>query len=417
MAAETRRNKALWIAALALSGVAMVFALLWWQLGEPHYWRMLRESPRSGSCQQKLQRDQLRQSLALASRFLLAHQKPAGNFDYEYDFETKQLSEDDNEVRQAGALWGLTLVHARSPSPELAAGIEKGLAFFDGISRRARGGRRCLAYAGAAQGGTGTIALVALAYIDYLRARPADMDDERFARHRVRLGEYLKQLEKSVRQDGLFYGQVETKSCAPQGEPSPYADGEALLALTKAAKYLDFSELMPTVLRVADAGKKLNIDAALAEDADSNTTKGYYQWSSMAFYELATTSGLAGARAYGDTVLELADWMIDVHNTLWRLKNTGYAYEGIVMAYALAAARHDTARVAKLRCVIDVGMSRLVSWQVAGPLASPFAQRGQGDPLARGGVMNDARDPALRIDVTQHHAHATLLTLRHVFSD
>jgi UDP-N-acetylmuramoyl-tripeptide--D-alanyl-D-alanine ligase len=417
MAVGKRWNKALRIAALAFAGVAMLLALLWWQLGEPHYWRMLRESPRSGSCRQTLQRDQLRQSLALAGRFLLSHQKPAGNFDYEYDFERKRLSDDDNEVRQAGALWGITLVHARSPSPELAAGIEKGLAFFEGISRKARGGRRCLAYRGAPDGNTGTVALVALAHIDYLRARPADMDDERFARHRARLGEYLKQLEKSVRDDGLFYGDFESKGCAPRGKSSPYADGEALLALTKAAKYLDFGELMPTVLRAAAAGKKHNIEEALAQDADSNTTKGYYQWSSMAFYELATTNGLAGAGAYGDTVLHLADWMIDVHGTLWRLKNTAYAYEGIVMAYAIATARHDEARAAKLRCVIEVGMSRLLSWQVASPIASPFAQRGQGDPLARGGVMNDARDAALRIDVTQHQAHATLLTLRHVLSD
>jgi hypothetical protein len=417
MAAPTRRTKALRIAALALAGVATGLALLWWRLGEPHYWRMLRESPRSGSCQQTLKRDELRRSLALAGRFVLAHQKPAGNFDYEYDFETKRLSEDDNEVRQAGALWGLTLLHARSPSPELEAGIERGLAFFDGISRKARGGRRCLAYGGAAQGGTGTIALVALAYVDYLRARPTSMDDDRFRRHRVRLAEYLRQLEKSMRDDGLFFGQVETKSCAPQSEPSPYADGEALLAMTKAAKYLDFAELMPSVLRAAAAGKQHNIDEALAQDSDSDTTKGYYQWSSMAFYELATTSGLAEAGPYGDAVLRLADWMIDEHGTLWRLKNTGYAYEGIVVAYALALARHDEARAAKLRCVIDVGMSRLLRWQVGGPLASPFAQRGQSDPLARGGVMNDARDATLRIDVTQHQAHATLLTLQHVLSD
>jgi UDP-N-acetylmuramoyl-tripeptide--D-alanyl-D-alanine ligase len=402
------------VAALIGAAVAATIAVLWWQLGERHYFRLLLESPRSGSCKRELTSDVLRRSQALATRFLLAHQKPAGNFDYEYDFQSKALSNDDNEVRQAGALWGLALSYAHEPSAELEAAVERGLAFFDQSSRRARGGRRCVAYAGADIGSTGTLALLALSYIDYLRAQPPGANDARNAQHRVRLAEYLKQLEKSQRRDGLFFGRYDTEGCAPQGEASPYADGEALLALVKAFKYLGFSELQPTLLRAAAAGRRLNIDAALEQDGDSNTTKGYYQWSSMAFYELAT-SNIPDMASYGDTVLRLADWMIDVHGTLWRLRNTGYAYEGIVHAYALAKQRND-ARAAKYACVIDVGLSRLLSWQVGGPLASSFANRGASDKQALGGAMNEARDSALRIDVTQHQSHALVLALRYVYA-
>lgn len=404
-----------WKTTAALSGAALLLLIgvLWWRWGEPHYLRMLVESPRSGSCKHELTREALRESQALATRFLLAHQKPAGNFDYEYDFENKSVSMDDNEVRQAGALWGLSLAYAHLPSPELEAGVERGLAFFDQASRRARGGRRCVAYAGASLGSTGTVALLALSYIDYLRAQPAGANDERSSRHRARLAEYLKQLEKTQRDDGLWHGQYDTKDCSPKGEASPYADGEALLALVKAFKYLGFSELQPTLLRAAAAGRKLNIDAALEQDADSDTTKGYYQWSSMAFYELAT-SNVPDTASYGDTVLSLADWMIDVHGTLWRLRNTGYAYEGIIHAYALAKKRNDP-RAAKYACVIELGMTRLLSWQVGGPLASAFAKQGATDKLALGGALNEARDAALRIDVTQHQSHAILLALRHLY--
>jgi hypothetical protein len=400
-------------AVLIGAGVVLLTSGLWWLLGEPHYVRMVLESPRSGSCKRELSREALRESQKLASQFLLAHQKPAGNFDYEYDFESKSLSLDDNEVRQAGALWGLALAYAYQPAPELEAGVERGLAFFDQSSRRARGGRRCVAYAGASLGSTGTVALLALAYIDYLRGRPPGEGEERSSQHRVRLAEYLKQLEKSQRDDGLWYSQYDTKDCSPRGEASSYADGEALLALVKAFKYLGFNELRPALLRAAAAGRKLNIDAALEQDADSDTTKGYYQWSSMAFYELAT-SDIADTASYGDTVLSLADWMIDVHGTLWRLRNTGYAYEGIIYAYALAKKRNDP-RAAKYACVIELGMTRLLSWQVGGPLASPFAKRGAADKLALGGAMNEARDAALRIDVTQHQSHAMLLALRHLY--
>lgn len=400
------------VAALISAAVVLVLALLWWWLGERHYLRVLLESPRSGSCKRELTRDVLAKSQQLAMRFLLAHQKPAGNFDYEYDFQSKALSNDDNEVRQAGALWGLALGYAHAPSPEIEAAVERGLAFFDQSSQRARGGRRCVAYAGASLGSTGTLALLALAYIDYLRAQPAGVNAERNQQHRVRLSEYLKQLEKSQREDGLFFGRYDTKTCSPQGDASPYADGEALLALVKAFKYLGFSELQPTLLRAAAVGRQLNIDAALEQDADSDTTKGYYQWSSMAFYEMATSS-MPDMASYGDTVLRLADWMIDEHDTLWRLRNTGYAYEGIIHAYALAKQRGD-ARAAKYACVTDVGLSRLLSWQVGGPLASPFANSGAADKLAVGGAMNEARDAALRIDVTQHQSHAMVLALRYL---
>lgn len=404
---------------VALVGAALLLvgAGLWWRLGEPHYFRLLFESPHAGKCERRLTRDVLKRSLALETRFLLKHQRPEGNFDYEYDFASKRLSNEDNEVRQAGALWGLVLAYANDPGqalgPQLQAGIERGLAFFAAHSQ-SRKGRLCVAYPGAELGSTGTVALVALSYVDYLRAGPPGLAEEQLARHRAQLKGYLRYLERSLRPDGLWHSQYSTKNCSPSGAASPYADGEALLALVKAAKYLGFSELEPTLLRAAEAGRELNIDAALASEPDSDITKGYYQWSSMAFFELSTSS-MPQASGYGDTVLRLADWMIDEHGTLWRLRNTGYAYEGIIYAYTLAVQRKDSARIAKYGCVIDVGMNRLLSWQVGGPLASSFANRGKDDPLALGGVQNEAREAALRIDVTQHQAHATMLALRYVY--
>jgi UDP-N-acetylmuramoyl-tripeptide--D-alanyl-D-alanine ligase len=79
----------------------------------------------------------------------------------------------------------------------------------------------------------------------------------------------------------------------------------------------------------AEAGFRLYVVAARQKDDDSNTTKGFYQWSSMAYFELAT-SGWSDVDKYGDWLIELADWMIDVHRTLTRERNTGYAYEGII---------------------------------------------------------------------------------------
>jgi UDP-N-acetylmuramoyl-tripeptide--D-alanyl-D-alanine ligase len=105
--------------------------------------------------------------------------------------------------------------------------------------------------------------------------------------------------------------------------------------------------------------------------------------------------------------------MIDDHHVLTRTRNTGYAFEGIIHAYALAKQRGD-ARHTKYACVIDVGLERLMSWQVGGPLANRYASA-SGDAKAIGGVQNEAFESALRIDVAQHQMHATQLAREFVY--
>jgi hypothetical protein len=392
--------------------LALLGALFWWR-GERFHLRWLLESPRSGHCQTRLNRQALDTSIKLGTRFLLAHQKPAGNFDYEYDWRAQVLSDEDQETRQVGALWGLTLLHQDDRRPELAAAIERALSFFDEHSRLVKGAR-CTVYAKRGPPGrAGTIALMALSYIEYLRAA-TDLPSEQRARHEERLAQYLKTLVQNVHPSGLWYGEYDLKTCRPRGEPSSYSDGEALLALVKAAKYLQRTDLLPLIMNAAAAGKRKNVDEALAAEPDSDVTKGYYQWSSMAFYELAT-SDFPDTRIYGDTVLRLADWMIDVHHVLTRTRNTGYAYEGIIHAYALAKQRGDGVRQAKYRCVIDLGLEHIMSWQVGGPVSNRYTATTADDIKAVGGVQNAAFEPALRIDVTQHQMHATLLARRYVY--
>jgi UDP-N-acetylmuramoyl-tripeptide--D-alanyl-D-alanine ligase len=398
---------------LASSALVVLLASLWWWRGERFYVRWLLESPGNGSCQKRLSRPVLDASIQLGTRFLLAHQRPEGNFDYEYDWREKQLSNDDQETRQVGALWGLTLLYQEDKRPQLASAIERALSFFDEHSREVKG-VRCLVYPGSRTGRAGTIALMALSQIEYLRAASDLAADERQLLE-ARLDQYLKMLTESRHPSGLWYGDYDVKTCKPQGEPSSYSDGEALLALVKAAKYLGKRELLPTIMSAAAAGKRINIDEALAENADSDVTKGYYQWSSMAFYELAT-SDFPDVSGYGDTVLTLADWMIDVHKVLIRTRNTGYAYEGIIHAYALAKQRHDSARQAKYGCVIDLGLEHIMTWQVGGPLTNRFtASASADDAQALGGVQNAAFEPALRVDVTQHQMHATQLARQYVY--
>ena len=66
--------------------------------------------------------------------------------------------------------------------------------------------------------------------------------------------------------------------------------------------------------------------------------------------------------------------------------------------------------------MIDLGLERLICWQVDGPLPSRYtASVARPDELAAGGVQNEAFDAALRIDVTQHQLHATQLAREYVY--
>jgi UDP-N-acetylmuramoyl-tripeptide--D-alanyl-D-alanine ligase len=406
-----------WRRALAGAGglFVLVLGVVAWRFGDRTWLRLLLESPQQGRCKREMTRAVLDRSLELGTRFMLVHQKAEGNFDYEYDWRERSYSPDDNEVRQAGALWGLGLLYRDRPSPELGRAVEKGLAFFERQAVSGAGGARCFGYLGRKSLGIGAVALIALAYIEYLSTPSGELAPALRAQHESRLRGYLQQLVAVMNADGLWPGQYEPVTCRASGEPSPYSDGEALLALVKAAKYLGRTDLLPVTLRAADDGYRHNVKEALAVHPDSDTTKGYYQWSTMAFYELAT-SGWPGTERFGNHVLELADWQIDVHRTLMRERNTAYAYEGLIPAYDLARRRGDAFRQAKYGCVIDLGLGRLTSWQVGGPLATRYTGAvAANDRAAVGGVQNEKRLPALRIDVVQHQMHAVLFARELVY--
>ncbi len=354
----------------------------------------------------------LDRSLALGRQHLLRNQLPNGTFNYEYDFVRNTYSSEESQVRQAGALWGVALLHHDAPTAETVGAVIKGLAFFDAASKAPQPHLKYVAYPGEKRGRTGTVALVALALIELLRSK-ADLPNRK--KYERDLEQYLNFLLSLRMRDGRFYGGYLLSNGKGVSRPSPYSDGEALLAFIKAAKYAGHAEHKQIILHSAASMHRRYVTRALARDPDSDITKGFYQWSSMAFYEIYTT-GWEGAADYAGRVIELAHWMIDVHEVLVRRKNTGYAYEGITTAYELAKLTGDHAAMEKFRAVIEQGLFELTTWQVGSPVENAYLRRHNNrSPLAIGGVMNGASYPRLRIDVTQHQMHALVLARRYLY--
>lgn len=360
----------------------------------------------------QVNRQLLDTSLALGKKFLLSNQLPDGSFRYEYHLATGELATRQSQVRQAGTLWGVALIHQDQPTQATRDCVLRGLAYFEQHSHADGEGRRWVIFPGANGGASGTVALVSLAMIDFLRAEPAGAYPEM----EKQLKQYLAFLTSLRRQDGRFYKQYVNRSGEGVGLPSPYFDGEILLAMVKAARYLDYDQLQSAARETAQTTFRVYVAKTLQTGSDSDETKGFFQWGSMSYSELYD-SKWPGTDVYAQRTIQLAHWMIDVHRTLERRRNTGYAYEGIVSAYHLAKSTGDDEAQEKFRRVCQQGLGKLLTWQVGSPVANEFLRMNQpAKPYSWGGVLNAADDPWLRIDVTQHQMHAIILARRYVWT-
>lgn len=80
------------------------------------------------------------------------------------------------------------------------------------------------------------MALMALALIDFLRSEDSF---EEYPEYEAALVKYLDFLMSLRLSNGQFYKSYEYESGTGGGNPSPYFDGEILLALVKARNHLD----------------------------------------------------------------------------------------------------------------------------------------------------------------------------------
>ena len=371
-------------------------------------------STASADCPKPLTKELIEKSLSSTRNFILNNQLSAGNFEYEYDWLKRASRPGDNQVRQAGTLWSLALLAGHyKGNQKIQSAFSRSLDFFRKNSVTLADGRRIIAYPKERQGSLGTVALVSLALVDGIRAKlPKDATEEKL--WRSELEQYLAFIRSQAREESLWSDRYRLSDGHPQGTPSPYSSGEALLALVKAAKYLNYKIELSELLHFADLGQERFVEQALKIHPDSDTTKGYSQWGSMAYYELAT-SGWKDTERFGIPLTDLAVWMIDVHKAASRQRNNGYAFESILHALAWAKQKKQLDLVEKFSCLSQQRLQTLISWQVGGPIPNEFIRKTQTeDPKALGGVQNAAEDPVLRIDVTQHQAHALILALRYL---
>lgn len=371
-----------------------------------------------------LTQDDMSQALSLGGNFMLNQMHPSGDFVYLYDYKQGKETQDEdygdmvNPVREACGLWGLSLMvldnvfEGGEASQPLLTGLRKTLEFFAANSKTFNDGRRIVVYPGLEKGlgKTGTLAVWALGITDFLRTKlPTDAERQTHMEH---LKGILISLKASVKSDGRVHRKYRHEDGQFFREHSPHFDGEVLLALVKAAKYLGFEEYWPTVKLMVDGGFKKNTEKGLQAHDDNDNMKGYYQWSGMSWYELLTSKKADEYSAYRDRMIDYALWLVNDHKLLDRTRNTGYAFEALIPAYSIAKESQRADAVSTLGCAIDRGMRRISGMQLGHPLATGMAKTALLSDQIRGGVQDAFKSAKLRVDTTAHQMHAAILARR-----
>jgi UDP-N-acetylmuramoyl-tripeptide--D-alanyl-D-alanine ligase len=387
-------------------------------------------------CKAAVNQDDLKVGIDLGVKFLVRSQREAGNFRYEYNWLTQAEADEDNPVRQAGTLWGLSLLHVDDPKRNLLPTLQKGLKYFEKHSSDFENGERLLIYPGQDPQKLGSVALLALSHIEVLR-HPDLLSSEEKATYEAHLEGFLKALLAARTGKSNFYKYYDSKTGKHFGNSSPYYDGECLLALVKAAKYLGHSHLWSDIKESAEAGWRKNVKEGLQlaerssdevngkklKDANSRL-KGYYQWSSMAWYELLGMED-PDFQKYAPRMLKYGTWLLQKGATSvlqgGSSVNMGYAFEGIIPAYITAMQEGNTELAQKFACAVQEGISNLHTLQVGHPKEYKLVESGiksdvdaqkKFDERAKGGAQGNRDSAALRIDTTQHHLHALLMASR-----
>ena len=162
----------------------------------------------------------------MGSAFLVNWQLPEGNFRYMYDWMAGTWVKDDHQVRQAGSLWGVATCYRYRPSADKKEVLDKGLKFwFDRTIEGPKKGTLTMKYPGEARIHSGSVALVALAIIEYL-ATDAPMDEAYKADLNAKLDGYLGFLQWMQLDNGHISRDFHHKRNKRRTRSSPYYDGE-----------------------------------------------------------------------------------------------------------------------------------------------------------------------------------------------
>lgn len=367
-----------------------------------------------------LTREILMQSLEAARAYYLNQQKTDGNFKYLLDLSDGKTSDDDNQVRQAGAIWGLSCLNRDFFNEPTRRALLLGFDFFIRNIKTLPTGETVIVYPGEKNLNSGTVALFCLALTDFLAGQDKYLDQNTKDKYRRILFTHLQFLRTMELDDGSWSRAYELSSGIRKPVPSSYYDGEALLAYCKAARLYNRKDLIRRINFALPRLIHRYTVQTWQPDGDQDLTKGFYQWGSMAFAEYVEAGWEPHAKLAADAAMALAWWQIDENQLEAKKANVAYAVEGLAATWRIARMTKREAEEKRLKSVIDNIMGKLILCQYKGPFMqyNPYLMSLKNVvPEAYGGITAAPNSPFVRIDNVQHQVHATLLMLEYLYPE
>ena len=367
-----------------------------------------------------LTREILMQSLEAARAYYLNQQKTDGNFKYLLDLSDGKTSDDDNQVRQAGAIWGLACLNRDFFNEPTRRALLLGFDFFIQNIKTLPTGETVIVYPGEKNLNSGTVALFCLALTDFLAGQDKYLDQNTKDKYRRILFTHLQFLRTMELDDGSWSRAYELSSGIRKPVPSSYYDGEALLAYCKAARLYNRKDLIRRINFALPRLIHRYTVQTWQPDGDQDLTKGFYQWGSMAFAEYVEAGWEPHAKLAADAAMALAWWQIDENQLEAKKANVAYAVEGLAATWRIARMTKREAEEKRLKSVIDNIMGKLILCQYKGPFMqyNPYLMSLKNVVQeAYGGITAAQNSPFVRIDNVQHQVHATLLMLEYLYPE
>ena len=367
-----------------------------------------------------LSRGILIQSLEAARAYYLNQQKPEGNFKYLLDLSDGQTADDDNQVRQAGAIWGLACLNRDFFNEPTRRALLMGLDFFIQNVKTLPTGETVIVYPGEKNLNSGTVALFCLALTDFLAGQDKYLDQSTKDKYRRILFTHINFLRTMELDDGSWSRAYELSSGIRKPISSSYYDGETLLAYCKVARLYNRKDLIRRINFALPRLIHRYTVQTWRPDGDQDLTKGFYQWGSMAFAEYIEAGWEPHAKLAADAAMALAWWQIDENQLEAKKANVAYAVEGLAAAWKIAQMTGRKDAEDRLKPVIDNLMGKLILCQYKGPFMqyNPYLMSLKDVvPEAYGGITAAQNSPLVRIDNVQHQVHATLLTLKYLYPE
>lgn len=362
---------------------------------------------RTYSKREGLTTDELRTSIYEGVNWLKTAQEESGHFRYEYLPYEGTYRNDDNMVRQAGALYALgeVLQSSDTDSFDVSDTMQNAIEYFKTMSRKGTVGDttfRCIVRSDAStQCPLGATALALVGILNYVSLHPEN--ESEYADLIRDYGAYILAMQK---ENGGFTDMFNVRGSTANEKESPFSNGEALLALVRLYMYAPNPLLESAIDRAFTYLKDEPFDSALYLWIMAALKDMQIIWPSNSMYvpytRAFTTWRIEGAINYSNPTRNYC----------------AYA-EGLASAYTILEKKSTAVELTPIRTQLNSMHARHQALQIGshdmyriltedGVLA---LKKIEDVSRAKGGFLTGDAEPTERIDFTQHCMTAYLHTL------